>query len=125
MQPGRQALDTIEIRGIRVHGRHGAYPGEKDAPQPFDIAIVVHADLRAAAASDRLADTLDYAELHRRAVRIVAARSFDLVERLADEILRVLFEDARIVAAEVSIAKPGRLDGATASVTLRRRRSEP
>jgi|SRR5579875_21868 len=124
MQPGGQAFDTIEIRGIRVHGRHGAYPGERDAPQAFDLAIVVHADLRAAAASDRLDDAIDYAEIHGRAVRIVAAHSYDLVERLADEIVRALLEDPRIAAAEVSIAKPGRLDGATACVTLRRSRSE-
>ena len=27
-------LDTIELRGIRAFGRHGADAGEKDVPQP-------------------------------------------------------------------------------------------
>jgi 7,8-dihydroneopterin aldolase/epimerase/oxygenase len=117
-------MDEIAIGGIRVHGRHGAYPGEKDAPQPFDVAVRLFADLDGAARSDRLADTLDYAEIHRRVVEVVEQRSFDLIERLGAEIIRVLLEDERVQSAEVTIGKPGRLGGATARVTLRRARSE-
>jgi 7,8-dihydroneopterin aldolase/epimerase/oxygenase len=118
-------VDEIAIAGIRALGRHGAYPGERDAPQPFDVALKLYADLSAAAASDALRETIDYAAVHRRVVAIVEGRSFDLLERLADEIVRALFEDRRVLAVEVAIAKPGRLDGATATVTLRRARSGP
>lgn len=118
-------MDEIAIAGIRALGRHGAYPGERDAPQPFDVALKLYADLSAAAASDALRETIDYAAVHRRVVAIVEGRSFDLLERLADEIVRALFEDRRVLAVEVAIAKPGRLDGATATVTLRRARSGP
>jgi 7,8-dihydroneopterin aldolase/epimerase/oxygenase len=116
-------VDEILISGIRALGRHGAYPGEQDAPQPFEVALRLYADLSAAAASDALADTVDYDALHRRVVEIVETRSFDLLERLADEIVRAAFADERVVGAEVTIGKPGRLGGATASVTLRRARS--
>ncbi len=113
-------MDEIAITGIRAFGRHGAYAGEKDRPQAFDVALKLDVDLAAASRSDRLADTVDYAEIHRRVVAIVQQQSFDLLERLAAVILDAVFEDARIQAAEVSIGKPGILDGATASVTLRR-----
>ncbi|HEY0614261.1 MAG TPA: dihydroneopterin aldolase [Candidatus Elarobacter sp.] len=116
-------MDEIAIRDIRVLGRHGAYPGEKDQPQPFELTLRVFADLGTAARSDALADTLDYAALHRRVVEIVEQRSFDLIERLGEEIMREVFADARVRGAEITIAKPKRLDGATASVTLRRARS--
>ena len=116
-------MDEIAISGIQALGRHGAYPGEKDAPQPFDVALRLYADLSSASASDALADTIDYAELHRRVVEIVEGRSFDLLERLCAEILHAAFEDARVLGAEVTIGKPGRLGGATARVTLRRARS--
>ena len=116
-------MDEIAIAGMRLHGRHGAYPGEKDRPQPFDVALRLYLDLGTAAGSDELADTLDYAEIHRRVAEIVERRSYDLIERLGAEILRVLLEDERVQGAEVTIGKPGRLDGATASVTLRRARS--
>ena len=116
-------MDEIAINGIRAYGRHGAYAGEKDRPQAFDIALRLQADLAAASGSDRLADTIDYALIHRRVVEIVQQRSFDLLERLGAAILEVAFAaDERVVAAEVSIGKPELLDGATATVTLRRSR---
>jgi dihydroneopterin aldolase len=115
-------LSEIAITGIRVFGRHGAYAGEKDRPQAFDIALRLHVDLALASRSDQLADTIDYAEIHRRVVAIVEQRSFDLLERLGAEILDVAFADERVRAAEVSIGKPELLDGATATVTLRRSR---
>ena len=115
-------MDEITIGGIRAFGRHGAYPGEKDRPQAFDVTLTIHADLALASRSDRLADTIDYAAIHRRVVEIVEQRSFDLLERLGAEILDAAFEDKRIRAAEVTIGKRGLLDGATATVTLRRSR---
>lgn len=115
-------MDEIAITGIRAFGRHGAYAGEKDEPQAFDVALKLELDLTLASQSDRLEDTLDYAGIHRRVVEVVQQRSFDLLERLGAEILAVAFGDVRVVAAEVSIGKPALLDGATATVTLRRSR---
>ena len=113
-------MDRITLRGVRAMGRHGAYEGERDAEQPFEIEIAIDVDLRAASASDDLGETIDYAELHERVVAAVETTSFALLERLAAEILRVVFADARVARAEVTIGKPGLLDGATASVTLAR-----
>jgi dihydroneopterin aldolase len=118
-------VDQITIAGIRAYGRHGAYPGEKDQPQAFDVALKLDVDLEVASRSDRLADTIDYADIHRRVVGIVEQRSFDLLERLGAELLDAVFGDERVRAAEVIIAKPGLLDGATAGVTLRRSRPAP
>ena len=117
-------MDEITIAGIRAYGRHGAYPGEKDRPQAFDVALALEVDLGIASRSDRLADTVDYADLHRRVVAIVEQRSFDLLERLGAELLDAAFADERVRAASVTIAKPGLLDGATAGVTLRRTRRD-
>lgn len=115
-------MDEITISGIRAYGRHGAYAGEKGQPQAFDVALKLDVDLALASGSDRLADTIDYAQIHRRVVEIVQQRSFDLLERLGAAILEVAFADERVVAAEVRIGKPALLDGATATVTLRRSR---
>jgi dihydroneopterin aldolase len=113
-------VDVIALHGIRVFGKHGANPGERDRDQPFDLEIVAEMDLAAAEHSDELGDTLNYDELHQRITRIVQSTSFALLERLAGEILRAIFTDARVARAEVQIAKPALLDGATPSVRLRR-----
>jgi dihydroneopterin aldolase len=111
-------VDVIALHGIRAYGRHGANPGERDREQPFDLDIVAEMDLAAAEHSDVLGDTMNYAELHQRVTRIVQSTSFVLLERLAGEILRAIFTDARVARAEVQIAKPALLDGATPSVRL-------
>jgi dihydroneopterin aldolase len=51
----------------------------------------------------------------------VEQTSFRLLERLGDEILTMLLRDDRVIAAEIAIAKPGKLDGATPIVRLRAR----
>jgi dihydroneopterin aldolase len=115
-------LDSIELRGIRVWGRHGANAGEQDVPQPLEIDLSLSADVAAARTSDALADTIDYAELHARIVRIVETEHHRLLERLGESILDAVMADERIVKAVVSIAKPGLLAGATPVVSLTKMR---
>jgi dihydroneopterin aldolase len=113
-------LERIELRGIRAWGRHGANAGEQDVPQPFDLDLVLDADLRAARASDELTDTIDYARLHATIVRIVGSERCRLLERLGDLILDAVMRDERIALARLSIAKPRLLAGATPVVSLSR-----
>jgi len=104
--------DTIELRGIRAFGHHGADPGEKDVAQPFDI------DVSAARRSDALSDTVDYSALHATIVRLVGERSYDLIERLGADVLEAVLADPRVQRASVRIAKPALLAGATPAVLL-------
>ncbi len=55
----------------------------------------------AASVSDRLADTIDYADIHRRIAAIVQQQSFDLLERLAAAIVDAVLEDARVRSVEI------------------------
>ncbi len=110
--------DRIAVRGIRAYGKHGASPGERDYVQPFDLDIEIDVDIATARARDSLEDTIDYAALHARIVKMVGASSYRLLERLGDEILVDVMCDPRICAASLTIAKPGLLSGATPSVRV-------
>lgn len=114
--------DTIELRGMRVWGRHGANAGEQDVPQPIDIDLLLELDLRAARASDALGDTISYAQVHADVTRIVAHQRFALLERMGEVILETVMRDQRVARARVAIAKPRLLAGATPVVTLHRTR---
>jgi len=110
--------DTIEIRHIRVSGKYGVPDAERATAQVLEIDVQLTVDLSNAATSDRLEDTVNYSFLHKKIVKVVEEHSFCLLERLAAEICNDLFEDVRIKAARVSVAKPERLAGATPVVTL-------
>jgi len=116
-------MDRITLRDIHAYGRHGADPGERATISALEIHVTAELDLRGAAQTDDLHDTVDYAALHRKIVEVVATTSYALLERLADDLLEAIFQDRRITAAEVTIGKPARLDGATPAVTLRRSNS--
>jgi 7,8-dihydroneopterin aldolase/epimerase/oxygenase len=111
-------VSQIALRGVRAFGRHGVDPGEKDHLQPFDLDLELDVDLEKARVSDALGDTVDYAALHRRVLEIVATTSFALLERLGQCVLDEVLRDHRVVAARVTVAKPGLLAGATPAVTV-------
>lgn len=113
-------MDVIELAGVRAYGKHGATESERLKEQPLDIDLVLEIDLRAASSSDCLERTLDYAKLHDRIVSRVRERSYRLLERLAADLLDIIFKDVRVRCAEIAIAKSKILDGATPRVRLRR-----
>ncbi|HZV77231.1 MAG TPA: dihydroneopterin aldolase [Candidatus Babeliales bacterium] len=113
-------MDRIRLRGVRAYGRHGTEAHERKHRQLFVVDLDAEIDLRPAAASDDLANTLNYAALHRRLVRIVSTTSYALLERLAGRLLDEVFADNRVARAELTVSKPEILAGATPSVTLAR-----
>jgi dihydroneopterin aldolase len=124
---GRYA-DRLSLLGMRFQGRHGVLAEEKTTEQPFEVDLVLHADLAAAAASDDIATTADYAALFEVVRAIVEGLSFDLIEALAGAIARAALaatDPAVVDAVEVRVRKPqAPIDGAfdTIEAALVRRR---
>lgn len=98
--------DRIELRGLVVRGHHGVFDHEKRDGQDFIVDVVLWLDLRAAAASDDLADTVDYGALAQRAYDIVAGEPRDLIETVSAEVAEAVMTDQRITACEVTLHKP-------------------
>jgi 7,8-dihydroneopterin aldolase/epimerase/oxygenase len=119
--------DRIELRGLTVRGHHGVFEHERRDGQDFVVDITVWIDLDRAAASDDLADTMDYGELARRAAEIVAGPPRKLIEAVAGAIADDVMRDARAHAVEVVLHKPQApipLSFADASVVARRSRRD-
>jgi dihydroneopterin aldolase len=98
--------DRIRISGIEVQARHGVLDFEKQADQRFLIDLELTIDLDAAAATDRLEDTVDYGELSQRTHDYVASTSFNLIETLAHGIADLAMEYSKVEAVEVTVHKP-------------------
>ncbi len=99
--------DRIELRGLTVRGNHGVFDHERSDGQDFVVDITVWIDLLAAAASDDLADTVDYGVLAQRAADIVAGPPRRLIEAVGGDIADDVMRDERVQAVEVVVHKPG------------------
>lgn len=131
MSRDERFTDRLSLLGMRFEGRHGVLAQEKVSPQPFEVDLVLHADLSAAAETDRLAATVDYAAVFDLVRSIVEGRSFDLIEALAGAIARAALaatDPALVDRIEVRVRKPkAPIDGAfdTVEAALSRGRSAP
>lgn len=117
--------DRIALTGLRARGNHGVYESERAAGQEFVVDAVLELDLSAAAASDRVGDTVDYGGLAGRLVAVVTGPPVDLIETLAARLIEVCLADERVAAATVTVHKPQAPIGhefADVAVTLRRER---
>lgn len=122
--------DRLSVLGMRFLGRHGVRPEEKVTEQPFEVDVVLHADLREAAERDDLAATVDYSVVFDLVRSIVEGPSFDLIEALAGAIATAVLTDCdptRVDAVEVRVRKPeAPLDGSfeTVEAAIVRRRPD-
>jgi dihydroneopterin aldolase len=117
--------DVIELRGLRVVGTHGVLPFERTSAQPFEIDLLVEADLRPAGASDALADTVDYGALAASVASVVSDEHYALLERLAERIAETALGDSRVTSVTVAVRKlrpPVPVDLASAGVRVVRSR---
>lgn len=99
--------DRIELKGLKVRGNHGVFEDEKRDGQDFLVDVVLWTDFTTAAASDDLADTVDYGALALFARDVVAGPACDLVETVASRIADGIMEMAPSAhAVEVTLHKP-------------------
>jgi dihydroneopterin aldolase len=121
--------DRLSLLGMRFQARHGVLEVEKQTEQPFEVDVVLSADLSAAAEQDALEATVDYAALYDLVRAIVEGPPRDLVEALAGSIATAVLaatDPALVDEVEVRVRKPkAPIDGAfdTVQLALTRRRA--
>lgn len=116
-------LDTIEIRDLLVRCIIGINESERENKQDVLINIVLWANLRPAAATDRIEDTVNYRTLTKQIIEHVENSRYFLVETLAERIAEICLREPRVRHVRVSVEKPGALRFArSVGVTVRRRR---
>jgi dihydroneopterin aldolase len=119
-------LDTITLTGLRASAFHGVLEHEKRDGQDFFIDVVVHLDLRAAAAGDDLGLTIHYGELAEEIVSAVESDPVDLIETVAERIAEVVLAHRAAQFVVVTLHKPSApitVPFTDVSVTITRGRS--
>jgi dihydroneopterin aldolase len=116
--------DRITLVGMQFMGRHGVSAEERAEPQPIEVDLALRLDLSRPAATDELADTINYSTLFDLARAIVEERSFHLLEGLAAAIADAVLAAHPVDDVEVRVRKPkAPLPGAFETVEVRIRRT--
>jgi FolB domain-containing protein len=103
------ATDKILIRDLLVRGIIGLNDWEREKQQDILINMILDIDVRAAALSDDVEDSLNYRSLTKAIVAHVESSSRFLVEALASDIARIAVLDFGANKVTVRVEKPGAL----------------
>jgi dihydroneopterin aldolase len=113
--------DYVSIRELSVPAVIGVHDWEREVTQTLVFSVDMAADVRKAAASDDLADALDYSAVARTISAVVRDGRFRLIETAAERVAERLLADHAVSWVRVEVRKPIR-DGYTAAVSIERAR---
>ena len=114
--------DTIFLHDLRIETIVGIWDWERKIRQTVSIDLEMGVDIRRAAASDHIDDTLNYKNVAKRVQQFVGESEFQLVETMAEKIATTILEEFDIPWIQVRVNKPGAIRGAK-DVGVRIRRS--
>jgi len=115
--------DTIFLRDLKVETIVGIWDWERKIRQIVSIDLEMGADIRKAAATDSIDDTLNYKDVAKRVQQFVGDSEFQLVETMAEKIAETIVTEFDIPWIVVRVNKPGAIRGARdVGVKIRRQR---
>jgi len=118
-------MDKIFIHALKTEAIIGIFDWERQVKQTVIIDIEISADIRKAALSDSIGDTLNYKKVAKRVLAFVEGSQFHLVETLAEHVAMLLLEDFGIAWVRISLSKPGAIRSSRdVGVLLERDRSD-
>ena len=100
-------MDKIFIHALKTETIVGIFDWERQVKQTVVMDIEFSADIRKAALSDSIDDTLNYKRVAKRVLAFVDESSFHLVETLAEHVAMLILEEFGVSWVGVSLSKPG------------------
>lgn len=91
--------DSILISGLEFYGYHGASDQEQTVGHRYQVDVRLTVDTRAAGASDRLSDTVNYSRVAKRLLEVGTQEQYRLLETLAARMAAGVFADFPAVEA--------------------------
>jgi dihydroneopterin aldolase len=117
-------MDKIFIRALKTEAIIGIYDWERQVKQTVLIDLELAVDVRKAALSDAIADTVNYKRVAKRVLAFVEASQFHLVESLAEQVTMLILEEFGIPWVSIVLSKPGAIRGSRdVGITLQRDQS--
>jgi len=117
----QQATDTVFVHELKVETIIGIWGWERKIRQTVSIDLEMGADIRRAAETDSIDDTLNYKAISKRVQQFVADSEFQLVETMAEKIAELVLQEFKVPWVQVRVSKPSAIRGAkNVGVLIRR-----
>jgi dihydroneopterin aldolase len=110
----RPASDIVFIEDLEIQTVIGIFDWEREIRQTVSLDLEMAFDIRRAARSDAIEDTLDYKAVAKRLIRFVEASDFGLVEALAERCASIVLEEFPVSWLRLKLSKPGAVRGSSA-----------
>jgi dihydroneopterin aldolase len=107
---------TTGLHDLRIDCIVGIYPHERERTQTVFLDLELDYDFGPAAASDAIADAVDYDHVVALVTDLIQTRRFQLVETMAEATAAMLFECVpTVLAVRLEIRKPAAVPSAANS----------
>ena len=118
-------MDTIFLSGLTTECIIGIWDWERRVRQKVVVDIEMAADIRRAAATDSIDDTLDYKRVSKRLLQFIGDSQFQLVETLTERIAEIVVREFDVTWVRVRLNKQGAIRGARdVGIQIERRRED-
>jgi len=102
-------MDIIFLKNLRIETVIGIFDWERKIRQPVFFDIEMSANIKKAATSDHIDDTLDYKALSKAVIEYVEKSDFQLVETLAEKVSELIINDFNVSWIRLTLNKKGAL----------------
>lgn len=106
--------DIVFIEDLRVQTVIGIFDWEREIRQTVSLDLEMAFDIRKAAASDHIDDTLDYKAVSKRLIHFIEESEFQLVEALAERCAAIVLKEFPVTWLRLKLSKPGAVRGSNA-----------
>ena len=100
-------MDMVYIKGLKTDAVIGVYDWERGIRQTLVLDLELASDNRAAAATDGIAEAVDYDAISKRILAYVQASEFELIETLAERVAEIILTEFNIPWLCLKLGKPG------------------
>jgi dihydroneopterin aldolase len=118
--------DLVFVENLTVETVIGIFDWEREIRQAVSLDLEMEFDIRRAAASDSIEDTLDYKAVSKRLIRFIEQSEYQLVETLAEKCAGIVLAEFPVSQLRLKLSKPGAVRGSSAvGVIIERSKNAP
>jgi dihydroneopterin aldolase len=125
LTPGKALMDIVFIRDLQIETVIGIYDWERKVKQIISLDIDMATDIKKAAESDNIDDTLSYKQVAKHLIAFVEASEYELVEALAENICEIILKQFEVPWVRLTLNKPGAVRGSRSVGVMIERGQKP